>query len=165
MFYMPSPCPLECHILTCTEYPLNGSSTLGNLVPYFRWTAAELAISIVSICLPNVTQLVRRGHKHGISALFTRRDYEAEWRRRPEIRPKGSALFQEGHGGFRRIMDKNGTSFPANKDLLISTRLQNDLYCVSISAQQSEEREMNALSKAHLGQDVDARGEERWVTV
>ena len=150
---MASPCPLECHILTCTEYPLNGSSTLGNLVPYFRWTAAELAISIVSICLPNMTQLVRRGHKHGISALFTRRDYEAEWRGRPEIRPKGSAVFQEGNGGFRRIMDRNGTSFPANNDSLISTRIEKDPYSVSLHAQQSEEREMNALSQAHQRQD------------
>ncbi len=153
MSYMATPCPLKCHILTCTEYPLNGSSTLGNLVPYFRWTAAELAISIVSICLPNMTQLVRRGHKYGISALFTRRDYEAEWRGRPEIRPKGSAFSPEGNGGFRRIMDKNGTSFPANNELLINTRVEHDLYSVSASAQQSEEREMNALSQAHLRQD------------
>ena len=104
-----------------------------------------------------MTQLVRRGHKHGISALFTRRDYEAEWRGRPEIRPKGSTLFQEGNGGFRRIMDKNVTSFPPNNE--------SDPYSVSISAQQSEEREMNVLSRARLRQDVDAGGDERWVTV
>ena len=145
--------PTGCLILTCNECLLNGYTILGNLIPYFRWTAAELAISIVSICLPNMTQLVRRGHTHGISALFTRRDYEAEWRGRPEIRPKGSALFQEGNGSFRRIMDKNGTSFAANNESLISTRVENDLYSVSLYAQQPEEREMNALSQAHLRQD------------
>ena len=152
MLHLASPCPPECRILTCAELPLNGDSTLGNLVPYFRWTAAELAISIVSICLPNMSQLVRRGHTHGISALFTRRDYEAEWRGRPEIRPKGSALFQEGNGGFRRIMDKNGTSFPANNESLISTRIENDLKSMSTSAQQSDEREMITLSQPHLRQ-------------
>ena len=145
--------------------PLNGYTTLGNLIPYFYWTAAELAISIVSICLPNMTQLVRRGHTHGISALFTRRDYEAEWKGRPEIRPKRSALLQEGNGGFRRIMDKNGTSFPANNESLISTRVENGLYSVSPSAPQSEERDMIALGQVHLRQDVDVRGDERWMTV
>ena len=152
-------------ILTFTERLLTGYTILGNLIPYFYWTAAELAISIVSICLPNMTQLVRRGHTHGISALFTRRDYEAEWKGRPEIRPKRSALSQERNGGFRRIMDKNGTSFPANNESLISTRVDNDLYSVSPSAQQSEEREVIALSQVHLRQGVDGRGDERWITV
>ena len=150
--------PTGARTLTCTECALIGYSILGNLVPYFRWTAAELAISIVSICLPSMTQLVRRGHAHGISALFTRRDYEAEWRGNPEIRPKGSALFQEGNGGFRHIMAKNGTSFPASNDSLINTRVENDPYSVSISALESEEREMNSLSQAHLRQNVDVKG-------
>ena len=160
MLYLASPCTLECRIFTCTEYPLNGHSTLGNLIPYFQWTAAELAISIVSICLPNMAQLVRRGHTHGISALFTRRDYEAEWRGRPEIRPKGSAFFQEGNGSFRRIMDKNGTSFAANNESLIGTGVENDPYSMGLYAQKSGERKMDALSQAHLRQNCLRGGDE-----
>lgn len=62
-------------------------------------------------------------------------------------------------------MDKNGTSFPANNESLISTTVDNDLYSVSTSAQQSEEREVIALSQVHLRQGVDVRGDERWITV
>ena len=159
------PCPLGCQILPCTECPLNGHTTLGNLIPYYSWTAAELPISVVSICLPNMLQLVRRAHTHGISALFTRRDYEAEWKGRPDIRPRGPALFEEGNGGFQRIIDKSGTSFPANNESLINTRVETDLYSVSASAQSSEEREIIALRQVHLRQDVDVRGDERWMTV
>ena len=112
-----------------------------------------------------MTQLVRRGHMHGISALFTRQDHEVERGDRPEIWAKGSALSDEGNGDFRRIMDKNDTSFTANNESLISTRVENDLYSVSAFAQQSEEREMIALGQVHLRQDVDVRGDERWMTV
>ena len=158
-------CSQRCRILACTQRPLTEYTTLGNLIPYSRWSAAELAVSVVSICLPSITQLVRRAHEHGISALFTRRDYAAERKGRPDIRPRGPALFQEGNRGFRRIKDNNDTSFSANNESLISTRFENDLYSVSASAQQSEERDMIALGQVHLRHDVDVREDERWMTV
>ncbi len=74
------------------------------MTTFFYWTAAELAISIVSICLPNVTQLFRRAHQHGFTALFTRREYAIGPENISKKRTVGSALVHGGNGGFQGII-------------------------------------------------------------
>ena len=44
-------------------------------MPYFSWAHAEGPVSIISICLSSIYQLIERAHLHGIRALFTRREY------------------------------------------------------------------------------------------
>ncbi|CAD6592249.1 MAG: hypothetical protein ASARMPREDX12_005949 [Alectoria sarmentosa] len=134
-------------------------------ITFYYWSAAELAISIVSISLPNMTQLFRRAHQHGISALFTRREYAASMGSGSKRGPGGSALAQGGKGGFQRIIGSDDTSFAVNQDPLITPKDQSASYTVSACAQQPEERELIALDQVHLRQDIDVREEERWPMV
>ena len=138
---------------------------LGDTITFWYWTTAELTISIVSICLPNTTQLFRRAQQHGISALFTRREYAARAGIGSKKGPRGSALGQGGKRGFQRIIGSDDTNFAINDDPLITPKDQSPSYTVGASAQPPEEREVIALDQVHLRQDIDVREDERWTMV
>ena len=160
-----SPYSLPCTSVACNQRVLTRQPILGDTITFYYWSAAELAISIVSISLPNMTQLFRRAHQHGISALFTRREYAASMGSGSKRGPGGSALAQGGKGGFQRIIGSDDTSFAVNQDPLIPPKDQSASYTVSACAQQPEERELIALDQVHLRQDIDVREEERWPMV
>lgn len=132
---------------------------------FFYWTVAELAISIVSICLPNMTQLLRRAHQHGVSALFTRREYPAGTGSRSKKGLAGFALLQGNKGGFQRVIGNDDTTLPANNNPLINKKDQSGLYRASASAQQSGEGETIALGQVHLRHDIDVRENGGWAMV
>lgn len=132
---------------------ITGNTILGvidHVLTSFSWAAAELAISIVSICLPNMTQLFRRARRHELSALFTRRDYVAAIWSSPKKGTAGPALVHGGKGGFRRISGWDGITLAANDDPLVNVKDQSSFYSVSLSARQSEEGEVSALGQVHL---------------
>ena len=111
-----------------------------------------------------MTQLFRRAHQHGISALFTRREYAAGRGGHFIPGPAGSALVQGGNGGFQRIIGNDANTCAAKDEPQLNTNNQSGFYSVSASAQQSEEREVIALGQVHLRQDIDVREDERWGT-
>ncbi len=135
------------------------------MTTFFCWTAAELAISIVSICLPNMTQLFRRAHQHGISALFTRREYAIGPENVSKKRSVGSALVHGGNGGFQGIVGIDDTTFAFNEDPLSKLEDQSGLYSESASAQQPEVGDVVAVGQVHLREDINMREYERWPTV
>lgn len=140
-------------------------TTTGNMNTFFYWTAAEVAISIVSICVPNLTQLFRRTHQHGISALFTRREYVAG----PEIRskkgPAGSAWVQGSNDNFLRTIGKDDSIAAFNGDPMSNTEDKSGLSSVSASTHQSEERSVVALDQVHLPPDSEVRKYGSWAMV
>ena len=138
---------------------------VGTMTTFFNWTAAELAISVVSICLPNMTQLFRRAHQHGISALFTRREYVTGPENISKKRPVSSALVHGGNGGFQGIISIDDTTFAFNDDPLSKLEDQSGLYSVGASAQQSEVGDVVAIGQVHLRKDIDGREYERWPPV
>lgn len=160
-----SPYSLPCTSVACNQCVLIRQPILGETITFYYWSAAELAISIVSICLPNMTQLFRRAQQHGISALFTRREYVASIGTGLKKGLGGSALVQGGKRGLQRIIGSDDTTFAVNHDPLITQKDQSASYTVSASAQQPEEREVIALDQVHLRQDIDVREEERWAMV
>ena len=42
---------------------------------YYTWALCEGPVSVISISLPNALQLVQRARKHGLKALFNRKEY------------------------------------------------------------------------------------------
>ena len=44
-------------------------------VSYIGWVQCEGAISVMSVSLPNIFQLVRRVQKHGLASAFQRKHY------------------------------------------------------------------------------------------
>ena len=133
----------------------NGNTILmviDHVLTSFYWAAAELAISIVSICLPNMTQLFRRAHRHGFSALFTRREYVADIRSNTKRGTAGPTLVHGREGGFRPVSGWDGTTFAANDDPLVNAKDQSSFYSVSLSVRQSqsEEGDIIALGQVHL---------------
>ena len=129
-------------------------SLLGNTITYGRWALSEGSVSIVSVCLPNITHLAQRARHHGILSLFTRREYASI----PRLGPGSSSIPNKGN--FRRI--GNGGTTSGTRDRLMLD--QGDMYSVSASAEQQSERDI-ALGQVHMRQDVNVRGDERWAPV
>lgn len=124
---------------------------LGKFIFYAKWAIAEGSISIVSICLPNMAQLLQRGRQHGMSSLFTRRQYA----------PKSFDPSSQDNGAFQRI--GYGGSASVTEGRLMSD--QGGLYSVSATADQhSEERDI-ALGQVRMRQEVTVGGDERWAAV
>ena len=119
-------------------------SNLGNLVPLLCWVLSEGSISILSICLPNVNYLFQRARHHGVSALFTRREY-------------ASASIQK-QGGFERIVNRGTTSLA--EDRLMPDR--RGVHSVSVFAEQSAGERGIALGQLHIRQDVNVVEDARW---
>ena len=144
---------------------LIGYTITGNMNTFFYWTAAELAISIVSICVPNLTQLFRRTHQHGISALFTRRGYVAG----PEIHskkwPAGSAWVQGSKNGFLCTTDKDDGIFAFNGYSVSNTEDKSGLSSVSASTHHSKEGSVVALGQVHMRNNSDVRDYGSWAMV
>ena len=132
------------------------------MIPYCYWTVAELALSIVCICLPNMIQLFRRAHQHGISALFTRREYADHTGFRFRTGPTGFASVQAPKGRFQRILGKDHSTFAAYDDPLITSRDQGTSYSLGAVAQNLEGIELSNLDQVHLRQDINATENERW---
>ena len=153
---------LRCRIFALHQCVLTGNTCLGNMVPYNYWTAAELAISIVCICLPNMTQLFRRAHQHGISALFTRRDYVGHTEFRFKMGPTGFVPVQAPKRRFQRLFGKDHSTFAAYDYKLITSRDQGASHSPGAVAQQSEGIELGVLDLVHLRQDINATENERW---
>ena len=138
--------------------------SINKLTTFLSWTVAELAISIVSICIPNMTQLFRRTHQHGISALFTRRDFVAGPESRSKNGPPGCAWVQ-GSIGFLCNTGKADISFALDGDEMTSTEDKSGLYSMSASKQQSEQGSIVALGQAHLPNNDGVREYGSWTTV
>ena len=141
---------------------LTGHTYLGNTITYTHWSIAEAAISTVCICLPNMAQLIQRARKHGMGALFTRREYISG---SSGSRSKtGPALLAGSKAGFRRIIGSDGIT---GDDRLVSAKGQGGLYSVSASAQRrrSEDGESIALGGVHMRQDVFVMEGETWDSV
>ena len=142
---------------------LSGVCTIGDRTTLVGWTSAETGISIISICLPNIVQLFRRAHQHGVTALFTRQEFkEPITPDRPlKMGLANSALVP---GGFWCIDDDSRSATHVHQ--LTDNGIHVDtytagLYSVSASAQwqHSEERHLIALDQIHLRQDVSVREE------
>ena len=112
-----------------------------------------------------MTQLLRRAHQHGVSALFTRREYPAGTGSRSKKGLAGFALLQGNKGGFQRVIGNDDTTLPANNNPLINKKDQSGLYRASASAQQSGEGETIALGQVHLRHDIDVRENGGWAMV
>ena len=149
--------PCDTGSVACNPWVLIGHTNIGNYVTFVYWTASELAISIVSICLPNMVQLFRRAYEHGTPALFTSREYPTG--------SAGSTFVQGGKGGFQRIVVNDGTTFAIHNDPLDQRIDQSILYSVTVSAQRPGETETAALGQVHMRQDFVVREDERWATV
>ena len=132
-------------------------STLGNLVPLLCWVLSEGSISIFSICLPNVNYLVQRARHHGVSALFTRREYTS--RSIPQVGLNPASI--QGKGRSKRI--ENGGITSLAEDRLGPDR--RGVYSVSIFAEQSAEETGIALGQVHMRQDVNVVEDGRWAPV
>ena len=110
-----------------------------------------------------MVQLFRRAHRHGISALFTTREYVIG----PESCAKaglgGFAWARRDKEGFQRSIDSYDTTFAVNNDLSLNMKDQCGPYSVNGSAQgySSDERGILAPDPAHLRQDVHVRACER----
>ena len=95
--------------------------------------------------------LAQRARHHGISSLFTRREYASS---SISNTGPGPALGQD-KGGFRRI--GNGDS----RTILD----QGGLYSVSASAEQHGKDNDIAMGQVHMRQDVNVVEDERWTAV
>lgn len=128
-----------------------------NTVTFLRWVSAEGSISIVSVCLPNMNYLAQRARHHGISSLFTRREYASS-----SIANTGpSSALSQNKGGFRRIGNGRTTSVIDSRTILN----QGGLYSVSASAEQHVEDKGIAMGQVHMRQDVNVIEDERWTAV
>ena len=123
-----------------------------------RWIICEGPISIVSICLPNIFFLLQRARWHGVSSLFTRRDFSTTGNRGSNTAPSSTlARIQEG---FVRIKNE-GTKANAADEMFTS---YGGVYNISPSAEhQSEEYTMIPLDQVHIRQKVDVSEGERLV--
>lgn len=63
------------------------------------------------------------------------------------------------------IFGTHDATFTAAGVSLIRTKEKNDLYTVTISAQQSLKTEITALGQVHLPQDIDVTENGRWAMV
>ena len=124
---------------------------------FLRWVAAEGSISIVSVCLPNMNYLVQRARHHGMSSLFTRREYASS----PISNTGPSSALGQDKGWFRRIGNGRTTSVTDPRTILD----QGGLYSVSASAEQHVEDKDIAMSQVHMRQDVNVIEDERWTAV
>ena len=159
---------LHCAIAGCQKIVLTGHLSIGSvtkMTTFLSWTAAELTISIVSICIPNMTQLFRRTHEHGISALFTRREFVGGPVSRSKNGPPGSAWVQRSNNGFLCNTGKHDVNLAFNGDAMSSTDDKSGLYSMSASTQKSEQGSIVALGQAHLRSDSNVRGYGSWATV
>lgn len=112
-----------------------------------------------------MTQLFRRAHDHGVSALFTRWEYRASSRSGSKKGPADSAFLQGGRGELQRIISNYDNAFAVDNDPLINKKDQSNLSSVSASEQQSDEMEITALDQVHLRQGINLRRDERWAMV
>ena len=129
------------------------SSVLGNLVPLLCWVLSEGSISILSICLPNVNYLFQRARHHGVSALFTRREYASGSLSKVGLGPTSI----QKQGGFERIVNHGIT-------LLAEDRLMPDrhgVHSVSVSVEQSAKENGIPLGQVHMRHDVNVVEDER----
>lgn len=125
-----------------------------NAVTFLRWVSAEGSISIVSICLPNMNYLAQRARHHGISSLFTRREYASSL-----IANTGpSSALSQNKGGFKRIGNDRTKSVTDSRTILN----QGGLYSVSASAEQHFEDKGIAMGQVHMRQDINVIEDERW---
>ena len=128
--------------------------TLGDSVPLLCWVLSEGSISILSICLPNVNYLFQRARHHGVSALFSRREYASRSLSKVGLGPTSI----QKQGGFERI-DNEGTTSYAGDRLRADWR---GVHSVSVSAEQSAEERGIALGHIHMRHDVNVVEDERW---
>ena len=101
--------------------------------------------------------LVQRARHHGMSSLFTRREYASS--SIPNTGPS-SALGQDKEG-FRRIGNGRTTSVTDSRTILD----QGGLYSVSASAEQHVEDKDIAMGQVHMRHDVNVIEDERWTAV
>ena len=101
--------------------------------------------------------LAQRARHHGMSSLFTRREYASK-----SISNTGpsSALGQD-KGGFRRIGNGRTPSATDSRAILE----QGGLYSVSASAEQHVDDKDIAMGQVHMRQDVNVIEDERWTAV
>ena len=120
---------------------------------------------MMSICLPNMSQISRRAHPHRTAALFTNLKFIASASLRDDLETKPAAfeLFRGGRGKISRIINSDDTTLAVNDDLLISTMDKNGL------SARPHLRKVMPLSQVQLRQDVYERGyrlcgSQTWVT-
>ena len=124
---------------------------------FLRWVSAEGSISIVSVCLPNMNYLVQRARNHGLSSLFTRREYASS----PISTTGPSSASGHDKGGFKRIGNGRTTSVDDSRTILD----RGGLYSVSASGEQHVENKDIAMGQVHMRQDVNVIEDERWTAV
>ena len=143
---------------------------LGDRTDFVIWTTAETEISIISIYLPNIVQLLRRAHQHGMIALFTRQEFNEPVKSgRPlKIGMANPAFVPGTKEGFWRIIGKSDSRSSNNVHRLIDNDISTEavgLQRVSASAQwqHAEERDLYCSGSGTSRQDVSVREEgERW---
>ena len=101
--------------------------------------------------------LFQRARHHGVSALFTSREYAS--RPFPKVGLGPTSIQKQG--GFERIEDGGITSLA--KDRLRPDRC--GVYTISVSAEQSAEERGIALGQVHMRQDVNVVEDERWAPI
>ena len=99
-----------------------------------------------------MTYLAQRARQHGISSLFTRREYASS--SMSNFGPR-SGLAQDNKG-FQRIGNGGTTSATKDKPMLD----QCGTYSVNASA--GQQLEDIALGQVHMRQDISVRQDERW---
>lgn len=129
----------------------------GNSIPFLCWAISEPSVSILSICLPNVSYLIQRARNHGVSALCTRKEYASRSISNGGLGPTSA----QRQGGFERI-GKGGTTSLAENRLMSDPR---GVYSVSVSAAQDTEERGIALGQVHMRQDVNVVEDKRWAPV
>lgn len=132
---------------------------LGNGVSYLHWVVAEVAVSVVSISLPNITHLIQRAREHGLSALFTNREFVAIGGNYSKSgASSGLAHKKEGFQRFR----KDGTLSSIDNELITN---QGGSYSVRATAPQESGKRDIALGQVHMRHDISVTENDRWAPV
>lgn len=120
------------------------------------WLVAEPAVSIISICLPGIFTLVKRGMNHGWGALFTRKSF-------PSVYSKSA--WPESSRGLTPAAD---SSFKSQAFATVFQRLEDhteqEYYasiCRGVSTSDSNENKELAENGIQVRKDLDIRTEER----
>ena len=97
--------------------------------------------------------LFQRARHHGVSALFTRREYASKPLPKVGLGPTSI----QKQRGFEHILNRGATSL--SEDLIVLDG--RGVLIVSVSAEQAKERGL-PLGEVHMRQDVNVVEDERW---
>ena len=98
--------------------------------------------------------LFQRARRHGVSALFTRREFASKPVPKVGLGPTSI----QKQGGVERIVNRGTTSL--TEDRLMPDR--RSVHNVSVSAEQPTEERGIALGQIHMRHDVNVVEDERW---